>query len=314
MPYTQRTFDPATDLAPALALADASSLGLPHVADWPYRFASWGLDDPHNAQVWLDDNARIIGWVVMQTPFWAIDCIAHPDAPLALYGAMLDWAKQRAVAMQQHGTGRPMWFVSIAERYRAHQQALEEHGFENISNAAIDPWSKVLLELADTPSIPALLPRGLSVRSLNPHTEIEKYVALHREVFESENMTIPWRTRTTQAADYNNALDLVVASDDGQLHGFCVTWLRRLVTGEIVGQIEPLGVRQDMRGQGLSRHLLTEAIHRLQALGATRIVVETDQQRSDAIAAYQAIGFRVVHEVAVYKLGVEVPPGKATNP
>ena len=114
-------------------------------------------------------------------------------------------------------------------------------------------------------------------------------------------MTTAWRTRTTHAHDYNNALDLVVASDTGELQGFCIAWLRQLATGEIVGQIEPLGVRQTMRGQGLSRQLLTEAIHRLRGLGATRIVVETDKQRDDALAAYQAIGFRVAHDVSVYR-------------
>lgn len=301
MLFVPRIFNPATDLVPALALADQSSVGIPHLADWPYRFTSWGLDAPQNAQVWLDGNADIVGWAVMQTPFWAIDCIVHPNVVPALYPIMLDWAKQRAIEMQRQDSGRPMWFLSIAEHHQTHRQLLEQQGFEDISNASVDPWSKVLLELAEMPSAPTPLSDGLSIRSLNPHTEIEKYVALHREVFESENMTLAWRQRSTQAVDYNNALDLVVASADGSLQGFCVVWLRHLATGEIVGQIEPLGVRQNMRGRGLSRHLLTEAIHRLQALGATRIVVETDQQRSDAIAAYQAIGFQIRHRVDVYR-------------
>lgn len=303
MSYTQRIFNPATDLASALAVADQSLLGLPHLADWPYRFSSWGLDEPQNAQVWLDGAANVVGWVVMQTPFWAIDCIAHPDAPIDVYAAMLDWAKQRATEMQHQGIGRPMWFLSIAEQQHAHRQALNQQGFVDISNADVDPWSKVLFALATDPATSSThLPNDLHIRPLDPNREIEKYVALHREVFGSENMTLPWRRRTTQTLGYNNALDLVVASDDGDLHGFCIAWLRHLSTGETVGQIEPLGVRESMRGRGLSRHLLTEAIQRLRGLGATRIVVETDNQRDEAMAAYQAVGFQVAQDVRVYRL------------
>lgn len=49
-------------------------------------------------------------------------------------------------------------------------------------------------------------------------------------------MTHAWRTHATQMTDYINALDLVIASDQGELFGFCVAWLRRLASGETVGQ------------------------------------------------------------------------------
>jgi ribosomal protein S18 acetylase RimI-like enzyme len=301
MNIQSRSLNLPEDLPPALTLADASPLGVPHVADWPYRFSSWALDDPRNTQGWFE-GSRLLGWVVMQTPFWAMDCVAHPDAPAQLYPAMLEWAKARANEMNAQGTGRPMWFLSIDARCETQRRDLETLGFVDVADDGEDAWSKVLFELnAERAIEQPPLPAGLRIRSLNPGTEIQAYVDLHREVFGSENMTAGWRAQSTRAAGYHNDLDLVVASDAGELHGFCVAWLRRRATGEVVGQIEPLGVRESQRGQRLSHALMVEAVRRLRAHGATRIFVETDRQREAAMAAYTSIGFRVAHEVQVYR-------------
>lgn len=114
-------------------------------------------------------------------------------------------------------------------------------------------------------------------------------------------MTHGWRTHTTQMTDYINALDLVITSDDGGLCGFCVAWLRKLASSETVGQIEPLGVRESRRGQKLSQALLAEAIRRLRNRGASQIFVETDKDRSAAMATYTSMGFTVAHDVLVYR-------------
>jgi ribosomal protein S18 acetylase RimI-like enzyme len=303
MSIHQRPLNLPNDLTEALNLADDSGLNIPHIADWPYRFSSWAMDTPLNTQGWFDSSSRLLGWTVMQTPFWAIDCLVRPEAPPHLYRDMLMWAQARATAMAAADEGRPMWFVSLPTTCLNQRRDLEALGFEDVSAVDEDAWSKVLFELVDDRLLPSLpLPQGLQIRSLNPDTEIQAYVDLHREVFQSESMTHGWRTRATQAVDYNNDLDLVIASDEGGLHGFCVAWLRRLVSGEIVGQIEPLGVRESYRGQKLSQVLLAEAIRRLRNRQAQRIFVETDLQREAAMAAYTSIGFRVAHEVLVYRL------------
>ncbi len=290
------------ELSPALALADVSPLGVPHVADWPYRFSSWALDDARNTQGWFD-GTHMLGWVVMQTPFWAIDCVVHPQAPASLYADMLAWAKARAHEMHAQGKGRPMWFVSIDTACTTQRRLLEKHGFVDVSNDGENAWSKVLFTWSGASSVaPAPLPEGVIIRSLNPANEIQTYVDLHREVFGSENMTVAWRARATQMAGYRNDLDLVIASSGGELHGFCVVWLRTLANGDIAGQIEPLGVRESQRGQHFSKALLAEAIRRLQDLGASRIHVETDRDREAAMAAYTSIGFAVTHDVLVYRL------------
>ncbi len=312
MQVHHRPFDPSLDLPHALRLADVSGLNIPHMADWPYRFSSWALDQVQNTQVWLNVSSEMIGWVIMQTPFWAIDCVVYPEAPTELYRDMLAWAKARAAEMQAAGTGRPMWFVSIAADRHERRRDLEVLGFSDQAEVGEDAWSKVLFELPPQMIFStAFLPAGYTVRSLDSHTEIQAYVDLHRQVFESESMTYAWRANSVRTPGYINDLDLVVVSDKGELQGFCVAWLRTLASGETVGQIEPLGVRQSQRGQKLSKVLLGEAVRRLRAHGASRVYVETDRQRASAMAAYTSMGFQVAHEVLVYRWEVDPQRTKA---
>ncbi len=302
MSIHRRQLDLPNDLAEALNLADVSGLNIPHIADWPYRFSSWAVDNPLNTCAWFDSSYQLLGWIVMQMPFWAIDCIVHPDAPSYLYREMLEWAQARATQMAADGEGRPMWFVSIPMACLNQRRDLAALGFKDLSEAGDEAWSKVLFELVDDSLLPSIeLPSGHQIRNLDIKSEIPAYVDLHRQVFQSENMTHGWRTNATQMTDYINALDLVIASDEGEFLGFCVAWLRKLNSGRTVGQIEPLGVRESHRGQKLSQLLLAEAIRRLRNRGACQIFVETDRQRSAAMAAYTSMGFRVAHNVLVYR-------------
>ncbi|MFL5807349.1 MAG: GNAT family N-acetyltransferase [Roseiflexaceae bacterium] len=98
-------------------------------------------------------------------------------------------------------------------------------------------------------------------------------------------MTAAWRRRTLQHADYQSDLDLVVVDSAGQLAAFCVCWLTTSgIEGRPSGQIEPLGVRADMRRHGLGHTILAEGVRRLYLHGAEHIVVETDNYRNAAFA------------------------------
>jgi ribosomal protein S18 acetylase RimI-like enzyme len=83
-----------------------------------------------------------------------------------------------------------------------------------------------------------------------------------------------------------------------------VAWLHQRGSGEIVGQIEPLGIKAQYRGRRLSQALLAEAVRRLRSYGAQWIYVETDLQREAAMAAYAAMGFEIAHHVRVYRYDV----------
>jgi ribosomal protein S18 acetylase RimI-like enzyme len=190
-----------------------------------------------------------------------------------------------------------MVFASQTDRIRD----LEEAGFVSQANVGEDSWSKVLMQRsAHIPVADYALPAGFSVRPLAGENEVEAYVQLHRAVFESKNMTAEWRTRTLRRPEYLPDLDLVAVAPDGRLAALCVCWLDK-ESEKPSGQIEPLGVHQDFRKSGLGRAILSEGLRRLYLCGADRVYVETDKYRNAALGLYEAVGFRVIRDVLVYR-------------
>lgn len=286
-----------------LALAQASSASNTHVVDWPYRFASWSFDQPENIALWTDDTGALVAWAVLQTPFWALDYVMHPSAESStLHRDILAWADTRANTALGTRFGRPAWFVNVMSHQEERMRDLQAMGFANQADVGEDAWSKVLMSLSLKPdALPAvtstlLLPEGFEIRPLAGEREVEAYVALHRAVFESENMTVGWRMRMLTQPAYHSELNLVAAAPDRSLCGFCVCWL-----DGAVGQVEPMGIRSDMRRRHLGRILLDEGIRRLRTSGATRVYVETDNYRNAAFALYSSCGFAIEHDVLVFR-------------
>lgn len=289
------------DIEPLLALAHRQPENPLHLIDLPYRFSSWALDRPENLRVWHDAAGVVTAWVVVQAPFWAIDIVAEPGG--GLYADVLAWAVERAQALlADPDHGRPCWFVSVVEGREREIEALTAAGFADQTDVPEDAWSKVLLSRPASPTAEIAPSGGYRVRPLAGEAEVRAYVALHREVFGSKNMTEAWRARTLRQGRYRPELDLVAEAPDGSLAGFCIGWFDpEGRDGRACGQIEPLGVAAAHRGRGLSQALLSACCGRLAGLGAERVIVETDNQRDAALAAYEAAGFRREHFVRVFR-------------
>ncbi len=300
-----RPLDLVHDRSAMLHLADISDLGPPHMADWPYRLSSPALHNPRNTRGWFDAANNLVAWAAMQTPFWAVDALVSPTEPQQTYKLLLTWARDRAAEMQREGVGRPIWFISITETATHQRAILEECGFSDQAHVAENPWSKVLFVLPPEVDVsPPNLPPGMTIRPIHAGTELASYVDLHRAAFNSDSMTVSWRIEVTSDRGYSNDLDLVLCDAAAGLIGFCITWLRHRATGEPVGQIEPIGLHHAFRGRRLSRQLMTEAVSRLRAAGAHQIFVECNRQNAAGMAAYQAMGFRVIHQIHVHRYDV----------
>jgi mycothiol synthase len=290
-----------TDKQAMIALAHVFPTDNLHVADLPYRLSSWAVDYPDNIGLWVNAEGQLLAWAVMQTPFWTIDYVYHPDAGTNLHQRILAWADHRARQVLDTPSGRPCWFVMVFASQTDRIRDLEEAGFVSQANVGEDSWSKVLMQRsAHIPVADYALPAGFSVRPLAGENEVEAYVQLHRAVFESKNMTAEWRTRTLRRPEYLPDLDLVAVAPDGRLAALCVCWLDK-ESEKPSGQIEPLGVHQDFRKSGLGRAILSEGLRRLYLCGADRVYVETDKYRNAALGLYEAVGFRVIRDVLVYR-------------
>lgn len=296
-----------SDLQRMASLARQFSKDNLHVIDLPYRFSSWALEDPENVRLWFDRQDELAAWAVLQSPFWSVDIFVHPKNGMKFYGETLSWADTRARKVVGTRYGRSAWFVNVFERQENFRMSLESAGFTDQANVDQDPWSKVWLEREFSPVLPEnMLPEGYKIRSLSGKSEVRDYVALHRLVFQSESMTEDWRQRTLSHPDYQPELDLMVEAPDGSLAAFCVLWF---LGGDHLsypmGQVEPMGVHPDQRGVGLGKAILLEGLNRLQALGARKVYLETDNYRDAAFGLYESVGFKVIDNVLVYRKDYE---------
>jgi ribosomal protein S18 acetylase RimI-like enzyme len=302
MKLRMRAFAGEVDLREMAALVHAFPTINMHVVDLPYRFSSWALDYPENIGLWIDGNGALLGWAVMQTPFWTIDYAYHPQETTSLHQQILAWADERAQQVVDTLSGRPMWFINVFTSQQDRIHDLEESGFASQADVGENSWTKVLMRRAGQIPIKAsVLPDGFTIRPLGGEREVAAYVELHRATFQSKSMTIAWRQRTLERPEYIANLDLVAIAPDGRLAAFCICWLNRKSSGEISGQIEPLGVHEDFRKQGLGRCILAEGLRRLQQHGAGWVCVETDNYRDEAFALYESMGFHVAQDVLVYR-------------
>lgn len=298
----KRCFDPRTDIVSMIALAALHPQENLRIIDLPYRLSSWALDDPQNACLWLGDDSKLVGWVVMQAPFWTIDFSCQPDLENQLLPEMLAWVDWRARVTTRTDMGHPNWFIMVFRDQESRIHVLEDAGFKSQADVGEDSWSKVLL-LNDfqefSREYPA--PKGFIVRPIAGEKEVFAYVDLHREVFETKNMTVDWRRRTLQAPGYIPELDLVVETPDGKLAAFCICWQMDDPIWGHCGQVEPLGCRAEYRHLGLGRVALAEGLHRLKQLGVRKVFVETDSYRNTANRLYESMGFHVNRDVLIFR-------------
>ncbi len=306
-----RCYQGTTDQSLMLELVHRNPAVNVHVIALPYRLSSWALDDPENARLWFDDSGILRAWAVLQSPFWSIDYAfdsshdyTHDFDPRVLHGQILDWAIARAQAVLPDPVyGRPEWYINVLEGQAERMAELSAKGFADQINAPVDPLSMVFLT---RPAQAALQQKrsspGYRLRELNGQDEVSAYVALHQAVFGTKNMTEDWRARVIQHTAYRPELDLVIEAPDGSLAAFCVGWFDPAgYGGRPCGQIEPLGVGEHHRHPGLAKFLLNECCHRMQALGAEQITVQTDNFRNDALALYLSAGFYLWQVIHVFR-------------
>ena len=286
-----------------LALAREFAVVNLHVIDLPYRLSSWALDNPENIRLWFDEEGQLAGWAVLQTPFWTIDYVFHPQVEAQLHPEILAWANQRARAVMNTPYSQRAWFAMVFEEQTTRIRTLENAGFQCQADVGENSWSKVLMcRSTQTPVKLYEPPPRFAVRSLAGESEVDAYVELHRSVFETKNMTAEWRARTLKHPAYKRDLDIVVEAPDGRLVAFCICWFDEN-SGN--GHVEPLGCHKDFRPYALGRVALSEGLQRLQSLGAKNIFVETDSHRNTAFQLYESFDFQVLKNVLVYRKDYE---------
>jgi mycothiol synthase len=304
MQIMQRRFSGESDISAMAALVHDFPVGDIHAVDLPYRLCSWAFDHPENASLWFNEKQELVGWAVLQTPFWTIDHACHPKAGSEILSEMFSWADSRARQVAGTPDGHPAWFVKVFPTQMERIRTLETFGFIQEANVGKDSWSDVFLQHAG--KVPKTrLPRGFTIRPLAGREEVDACVELHRSVFESKNMTREWRMRTLARPERVPNLDLVAVAPDGRLAAFCIGWLGRTSNGVTEGQIEPLGVHADFRKLGLGRAILSEELQRFKQHHAENIYIITDNYRNAAVNLYESVGFHVSQNILIFRKNYE---------
>ncbi len=137
---------------------------------------------------------------------------------------------------------------------------------------------------------PISLPPGFELMTYELGTAVQKF----RQAYDAAFYGLPWYQPYTSdrevTADLENAEDLVFLLDGEKTAGF--VWLQKPEV--TLGEIEPIGILPDYQGRGLGLKLLSVAIQRLVANGATHIRIGTWQTNERATRLYQRVGFKKI--------------------
>ena len=296
--YQLRTItDPAQAALLALLVQEPGNWHI-HALDMPYRLSSTWQDHGGEIGLWERDG-ELLAWALFLPPWWNVDYALHESVRgTALEAEIFAWGKAQMNAYATR-SGEDFWgsFEFFADAPGAEQtrHALEAQGFQPFT------WSTLRLTLDLRQELaPPELPAGFQVRPLAGAAEAAAYVQLHRDVFNSDRMTLAWRLRTLAQAAYRPDLDLLLVDPAGTLAGFCVCW----VSGADA-HIEPLGIHPDFQGQGLGKALERTAAHRLRDQGITTLHIDHASFNETALAVSQQSGFKLSRTALRYYVEIE---------
>lgn len=118
--------------------------------------------------------------------------------------------------------------------------------------------------------------------------DIESRVNLLNDVQPHLAFNVAKYARMQASHAFRQDLDLV-AVENGKLAAGLNAWFDE-PSG--TGVLEPLGCRAPYRRRGLARALVNEALRRLEALGANRVLVQAEATNTSACSLHASIGFQ----------------------
>jgi ribosomal protein S18 acetylase RimI-like enzyme len=259
-----------------LALEQRRELGVR--APWHVGDVTWGLrqhegrEDEWTIRIWRD-GGRTVAWSWLKGDRGLLEFDVRRDRLDLLDEILAEPEARTTVAYEDD------------EEILA---AFARHGFTR-EGADLSRHGSLLHFLArDLPAAPALppLPDGFRYRTVEPGDLAER-VAIHRDVWAPSRVTESSFANVQASWPYRASLDCVVEAPDGRFAAYCLTWPD---DENRVGELEPVGVRDEFRRRGLGAAVCTFALRRLFEEGGRQAVVMC--QNDVACGLYESIGFR----------------------
>jgi ribosomal protein S18 acetylase RimI-like enzyme len=232
-------------------------------ANWHVGDVAWGIfqhagrEDEWDFRTW-DDRA----WAWLRLPTGQLDFDVHVDHYDLLDDVLADPRVKSAWGFEEH---RP---------------ALERHGFAT----PVESMHFYVRDLAEPPELPAL-PDGFRYRTIED-ADLAERVAVHRDVWAPSRVTEESYANVRNAWPYRSTLDCVIEAPGGRFAAYALLWPD---DENGVGELEPVGVRDEFRRRGLGTAVCRFALRRWHEEGGRRAIVYC---MSDAACAlYESIGF-----------------------
>jgi GNAT superfamily N-acetyltransferase len=246
------------------------------------EWADWSAG---RVQLWETVDGRLIGVV---NPEGAGDAHlqVHPDFR-ALEPEMVAWAEEHLATVNSDGARQLEIFVFDDDGQR--QQLLKDRGFTQLADGGVTRR----LRLAEWTPTPAVIAAPYQLRTTEPAdlANCQRIADLLNAAFNRDFHTaVEFQNFTVGAPCYRPDLDLVAVAPDGAFAAYV-----GIAYDEVNrhAAFEPVCTHPDHRRHGLAQALMIEGLHRLKALGATDVIVDT----GDMIPAnrlYDSMGFTEV--------------------
>ena len=259
-----------------LALDQRRELGAR--AQWHVGDVTWGLrqhegrEDEWTIRVW-NDGDRTVAWSWLKGARGLLEFDVRRDRLDLLDEILADPDARTTVAFEDDAEVRA---------------ALEKHGFSEPGDIRINRQGAVMhflaCDLAESPELPAL-PEGFRYRTVEPDDLAER-VAIHRDVWAPSRVTESSFADVQAAWPYRASLDCVVETPEGRFAAYALLWPD---DENRVGELEPVGVREEFRRRGLGAAVCTFALGRWREEGGRQAIVYCVSD--EACALYESIGF-----------------------
>jgi ribosomal protein S18 acetylase RimI-like enzyme len=235
-----------------------------HVGDiaWGFRQHA-GREDEWRIQLWEED-AEVVAWSWLRAENASLGHDVHPE-----HTALLDEILREPDASTAHALDGDA--VTLA--------ALERHGYHKRG----EPMHMLVLRL-DERLDPLAAPKGFTLRTVEAHDLVER-VAVHRDVWAPSRVTEESYANVMAQWPYRGSLDCIVEAD-GRFAGYCLAWPD---DANGVGELEPVGVRDEFRRRGLGEAVCRFALARLFDEGLRETIVYCASE--PACRLYAKLGF-----------------------
>jgi ribosomal protein S18 acetylase RimI-like enzyme len=245
-------------------------------AYWHIGDIAWGVrqhegrEDEWKIRLWVEDG-QVAAWSWLKADGRTLECQVHPKHVQLLDEILAEPDAHVAYAFEDDAEMRA---------------ALERHGFTEPDEGAMH---FNVCELDEAPELPEL-PEGFRYCTVS-ESDIPERVSIHREVWSSPDR--PSRVTESSFAQvraewpYRESLDCAVQAPDGRFAAYALLWPD---DANGVGELEPVGVRDEFRRRGLGAAVCAYALRRWHEEGGRQAIVYcvTDA----ACGLYESIGFR----------------------